>query len=176
MKSRIINEIIRVEGGYVNDPSDSGGETKYGITAAVARQYGYPGHMAHMPVELAFKIYAEKYWDAVRADDIAALSEPIAEEIVDTCVNMGPQRAGTFLQRALNALNNQGQIYADLQIDGDIGLKTIAALRNYLSRRNAETLAKALNCLQGAFYIELTERREKDERFLYGWLKNRVNL
>lgn len=37
MKDKIINEIIRVEGGYVNDPRDSGGETNFGITVAVAR-------------------------------------------------------------------------------------------------------------------------------------------
>jgi len=37
-------------------------------------------------------------------------------------------------------------------------------------------LCRALNCLQGAYYIELAERREKDERFVYGWLKNRVVL
>ena len=41
MKTKIINEIIGVEGGYVNDPSDSGGETNFGITVAVARQFGY---------------------------------------------------------------------------------------------------------------------------------------
>jgi len=33
----------------------------------------------------------------------------------------------------------------------------------------------ALNCLQGAFYVELAEKREKDERFVYGWLLNRVH-
>ena len=46
MKERIINEIIRVEGGYVNNPSDSGGGTNFGITVAVARQFGYSGAYA----------------------------------------------------------------------------------------------------------------------------------
>ena len=32
-----INELIEREGGYVNDPKDSGGETKFGITVATAR-------------------------------------------------------------------------------------------------------------------------------------------
>lgn len=40
IKAEIINEIINSEGGYVNDPSDSGGETKYGITFATARSCG----------------------------------------------------------------------------------------------------------------------------------------
>ena len=176
LKEKVINEIIRIEGGYVNDPSDSGGETNYGITVAVARANGYDGPMRDLPREVAFQIYADRYWDAVRADDIAELSEAVAEEVVDTCVNMGSGRAGTFLQRALNVLNNRGQLYADLVVDGAIGNKTIAALRAYLERREEEALLKALNCLQGAFYIELSERREKDERFVYGWLCNRVNL
>ena len=41
LKEKIISEIIRIEGGYVNDPSDSGGETRYGITKAVALENNY---------------------------------------------------------------------------------------------------------------------------------------
>lgn len=43
LKREIIDEIIRVEGGYVNDPADSGGETNFGVTVAVARAHGYTG-------------------------------------------------------------------------------------------------------------------------------------
>ena len=174
MKERIINEIIRVEGGYVNDPSDSGGETNFGITVQVARANGYTGDMRDMPREVAFDICAAKYWDAVRADELVELSEIVADEVVDTAVNMGAGRAIKFLQRALNVLNTQGKLYPDLTVDGAIGPATINALRGYLSSRNELVLSRALNCLQGAFYIELAERREKDERFVYGWLRNRV--
>ena len=176
MKERIINEIIRVEGGYVNDPSDSGGETNFGFTVAVARQFGYVGAMRNMPRSTAFDIYSAKYWDAVKGDDLAKLSELVAEEVVDTSVNMGPGRAGKFLQRSLNVLNNRGSLYLDLTVDGAIGNATISALRAYLNGRGEETLVTALNCLQGAYYITLAERREKDERFVYGWFKNRVKL
>ena len=62
MKEKIINEIIRVEGGYVNDPRDSGGETNFGITVAVARANGYNGRMDCMPRDVAFDIYSAKYW------------------------------------------------------------------------------------------------------------------
>jgi len=176
MKNRIINELIRVEGGYVNDPSDSGGETNFGITVAVARQFGYVGAMRDMPRSIAFDIYSAKYWDAVKGDDLAKLSELVVEEVVDTSVNMGPGRAGKFLQRSLNVLNKQGSLYRDLTVDGAIGSATVLALRAYLASRDEETLVKALNCLQGAYYITLVERREKDERFVYGWFKNRVTL
>ena len=176
MKAKIINEIIRVEGGYVNDPLDSGGETNFGITVATARANGYNGVMSSMPRSVAFDIYSTKYWDAVKADDIATLSEATAAEVVDTSVNMGPKRAGIFLQRSLNVLNDQSRAYADLVVDGAIGPATIRALTMYLARRDEETIVKMLNCLQGAYYVELAERREKDERFVYGWFKNRVSL
>lgn len=176
MKERIINAIIDVEGGYVNDPNDSGGETNFGITVAVARANGYNGAMRNLPRSVAFDIYLAKYWDAVKGDDLVKLSEHVAEEVVDTSVNMGPKRAGKFLQRALNSLNNQAKLYPDLAVDGAIGPATVSALRGYLAERNELVLSRALNCLQGAYYIDLAERREKDERFVYGWFKNRVTL
>ena len=49
LKHKIINQIIEREGGYVDDISDSGGETKYGITEEVARRYGYDGKMIDLP-------------------------------------------------------------------------------------------------------------------------------
>ena len=49
LKDQIIDEIIRKEGGYVNDPADSGGETNWGITVNRARQSGYNGDMRTMP-------------------------------------------------------------------------------------------------------------------------------
>ena len=84
---------------------------------------------------------------------------------------MGTGRAGKFLQRCLNVLNKRGSLYKDLTVDGGIGPATISALRAYLNSRDEQTLVKALNCMQGAKYVELAERREKDERFVYGWLK-----
>jgi lysozyme family protein len=172
-KQSVIDEIIRVEGGYVNDPSDSGGATNFGITEKVARAWGFKGAMRNLPREMAFDIYAARYWDKVLADD---MPDRVAEEVVDTAVNMGAGRAGKFLQRALNVLNNGGKSHPDIAVDGAIGSRTIRALNAYLAKRDEQTLVKALNCLQGAYYIELAERREKDQRFVYGWLKNRVVL
>lgn len=176
MKSRIIDSILAAEGGYVNDPCDSGGETNFGITAAVARQSGYAGRMRDLTRANAFGIYSALYWDKVKADDLLTLCPAVCEEVVDTGVNMGTGRAGKFLQRCLNVLNKRGSLYKDLTVDGGIGPATISALRAYLNSRDEQTLVKALNCMQGAKYVELAERREKDERFVYGWLKNRVAL
>jgi lysozyme family protein len=176
LKNKIIDEIIRVEGGFVDDPSDSGGKTNYGITEIVARSFGYIGRMHDLPHDVAYSIYVTRYWDTVRGDELMSLSERIVEEVVDTGVNMGVNRAGKFLQRSLNVLNNREKYYRDVVVDGLIGQGTLTALEVYLSKRDESTLVKMLNCLQGAFYVELAERREKDERFISGWFKNRVAI
>lgn len=175
--SGIIAEIIRVEGGYSNDPNDAGGETKYGITVATARSYGYMGKMVDLPTDVARAIYQGRYVTAPGFDKVAAVSMAVAAEMVDTGVNMGVSIPGPLLQRWLNAFNKQQALYADLVVDGQLGPKTIQALSAFLKVRGKEgeaVLVRALNCSQGARYLELTEKREKNEDFAYGWLLNRV--
>lgn len=174
VKERFIDDVLSREGGYVDDPLDSGGETNYGITERVARENGYTGRMIDMPLSFARSVYSQQYWDAVAGDDLAQLDAELALEVADTAVNMGQVVAAKFLQRALNVLNVRQQLYNDLVIDGVIGLATIKAVTAYARTRRMSVLVSALNCLQGSFYISLAERREKDERFLYGWLLKRV--
>lgn len=172
-------KVVGIEGRYSNDPKDSGGETMYGITAAVARANWYAGAMRDMPLQTAQDIYRRQYWDLLRLNDVDALSPSIAYEMFDTAINQGVGVAGRFLQRALNALNREGSDYQDMVVDGIVGPGTMHALRAYLVRRGPEgevVLVRALNALQGAGYIELVERRPKDERFLFGWFFNRVEI
>jgi lysozyme family protein len=171
-KQDIIDRILHVEGGYVNDPSDSGGETNYGIAVATARAAGYTGEMRDLTRCQARDIYSRRYWDVVRGDVLLPLSEILAENVFDIAVNMGVHRAGVLLQRALNALSSH-----TLVVDGAIGPRTLRAAREYLSRRKDDVvLCRAIECLQGAYYIELTERRPKDKRFIYGWIKQRIHI
>lgn len=174
-----VEEVLEVEGGYVDDPSDSGGETNYGITKKVALRFGYTGAMKSMPRNFAIRIYKELYWDELELDTISKSAPSIATKLFDIGVNMGTGRAAEFLQRALNVLNRQGKDYSDIAVDRDIGSVTLRALGRYLSRRNGEgetVLLRALICLQGAFYLNLAERRQKDERFVYGWILNRISI
>lgn len=171
------DRVVLLEGGYSNDPSDSGGATRYGITERVARANGYEGEMWSLPLDCAKRIYRRQYWDMMRLDDVSLLSPGIATELFDTGINAGTATAIRFLQRLLNALNQGGALWRDMTVDGQIGPITLGALRAYLARRGGEgerVLFFALNGLQATFYVELAERRATDERFLYGWLRTRV--
>ncbi|OGT55469.1 MAG: hypothetical protein A3E01_09175 [Gammaproteobacteria bacterium RIFCSPHIGHO2_12_FULL_63_22] len=173
----VIEEVLSREGGYVNDARDAGGETNFGITAATARAAGYSGPMRALPRELAKTIYRRRYVVAPGFDKIADISPAIAAELVDTGVNMGPAVAGKFLQRVLNALNNQGRDYADMAVDGIAGAATRAALTAYLAKRGADgekVMLAALNGLQAERYISLGEARQANEAFMFGWLRTRV--
>jgi lysozyme family protein len=126
----------------------------------------------------AESIAKRKYWDVMGLDGVANISEKIAEEMFDTGFNTGPKRAVKFLQRSLNALNRLQKDYPDMTVDGRFGDVTLNALFLYHSKRKGtgtRILLRCLNGLQLAFYIKLVERREKDERFLNGWVLNRVD-
>lgn len=178
----IIEGVVAREGSeFTNDPKDSGGATKFGITRdTLAKWRGSvvtSDDVRRLTVAEAKRIYLARYVIQPGFDTVSAVSIPIAEELIDTGVNVGPARAGEMLQRCLNALNREGRDYPDVKVDGNCGAGTIAAMRAFLKLRGHDgeiVLLRALNCLQGAFYISLTERRPKDESFLYGWLLNRV--
>lgn len=81
------------------------------------------------------------------------------------------------MQRSLNALNMKGASYPDMTVDGDVGRTTLRCFNTYMDVRGprGETvLYRMLNALQGSFYVELVERREKDEKFIFGWFLSRV--
>lgn len=165
----ILADVLKAEGGYVNDPRDAGGETNFGITIAVARANGYAGPMRDLPRATALAIYRRRYVAEPGFDRVLPIYPAIAAELVDTGVNMGPAIAGRFLQRSLNALTE-----AALVVDGEIGPKSIDALAQFKRTRGEEggrRLLALLNALQGTRYIELAEARRPNRAFMFGWLK-----
>lgn len=174
---KALHHTLGVEGDFSNHPADPGGATRFGITERTARKWGYTGDMRLLPVELAKSIYREGYWDIIKLDDVAALSEGVAMEMFDTAVNCGPAVPVKFLQRLLNIFNREQRDYSDIAVDGLVGRHTIQALAAFLRRRGklgAEVLVEALNSLQGAFYTDLAERRPANESFAFGWFSQRV--
>lgn len=173
----MIDEVIDREGGYVNHPADRGGATKWGVTEAVARQFGYTGTMTKLPRDVAVAIYTQQYWTQPKFADVAKHAPKLAVELFDTGINMGTATASGYLQRALNALNRNGGDYADITVDRQIGSASMQAIKLFLARRGANAervLIRAIDALQGAHYIRLAETRPSQEAFLYGWLANRL--
>lgn len=107
--------LLKHEGDYSDHPADPGGKTRYGITEAVAREVGYRGDMRELPLDLAKRIYKERYWGAVRAEE---LPEVIRYAVFDAAVNSGPRQAIRWLQRAVGAKD-----------DGIVGPITLGAVR-----------------------------------------------
>lgn len=175
--SKIIAEIIKKEKGYVDHASDRGGPTNYGITEVVARANGYNGDMKDLPMSLAETIYSKRYIEEPGFAKIIPVSKAIADELIDTGVNMGPATAAIFFQRLLNAFNLRGSKYADLFVDGKIGPASISALNSFLKFRGKEGEAvfiKALNNIQGGKYLDIAEKNESQEDFIYGWFLHRT--
>lgn len=180
--NKVIDEVLAKEGAaYTNRASDAGGPTKYGITQRTLSGFlgrpATPGDVQDLTEARAREIYWQLYVRDPGFVWLLELDAGIGAEVIDTGVNCGTQRAAEFLQRCLNVFNRQGRDYADIKVDGAVGPATVAALRAFLAKRGSDgavQMLKALNCLQGAFYIGLAERRAFDEDNLYGWLRTRV--
>lgn len=171
---RLIDERIQREGAYVDHPSDSGGPTMWGITERVARAHGYEGPMTRLPRSLAASILKTDYYYRPKFHLVHSLAPRVAEEMFHTEVNASRRIATRWLQRLLNAHNRRGRDYADVAVDGLIGPQTLGALGKFLMRRaphGPSLLVAGLNGLQLAYYLELVERREKDEDFFTGWVR-----
>lgn len=176
----LLDELITREGGFSNHPADKGGPTMYGITQHVARAYGYNGNMRQLPRAVAKDIYKKQYWTDPGFDFVASVLPAVGEELFDTGVNMGPNRAYRFLQRALNKLNNDTLEYPELIVDGVDGKMTRYALNHFITKRGAKNATKVLlrllDAQQAVRYMEIAEANPSQEAFMYGWVLNRVGV
>lgn len=174
------------EGGYVDDPNDAGGETYRGISRVYHSDWAgwtvidaakgaanFPKSLDSNQAlnEAVASFYKQQYWNRFMGDAIA--DQGIAQEMFDTSVNMGVQRAVEFLQQGLNLLNREQKNYADLVVDGKFGRNTLTALQAYLKNDKPGYLLKLMNILQGMHYIEYARSKPSQEKYLRGWL-NRV--
>lgn len=156
------NSVLHEEGGYVNDPADSGGATNRGITQATYDVYRASKKQLRRRVQ--YLTYAETediykgIWKDCKADE---LPQGLNIMHFDFAVNAGNHRAAVTLQRCLGTTD-----------DGIIGPKTLAAAWE----KNSEQLIKAYAESRRGFYRSLAERRPKDKKFLNGWLKRTNRL
>ena len=114
-KAYILPILVLEGGGELTDnPADPGGLCIYGITEATAIEAGYSGPMKDMTQAIAIAIYRKVFWAAPGFDKINATFTELAEYMLQTGINLGPDVPSAFLQRGLNVLNNQGSLYPDI--------------------------------------------------------------
>ena len=156
MFEKIVKEVIEHEGGYVNDPDDRGGETKYGIS-----KKWYPEvDIKHLTMDDAVNIYYNDYWIPSKAE---SLPKEIRSTYFDMCVNMGQGQAVKILQEAINSKKT-----AKIEEDGVIGSITI---------KNAVRVSKKrLQAYRVLFYARLVGIRPSQEKFYYGWYKMAIEV
>lgn len=136
--------VLAEEGGYVNDPKDPGGETKYGISK---RQYPHL-NIKNLTVDDATEIYYRDYWAK-----LPKMPEPLDILMFDAAVNCGHSNAVKFLQRVVRVAD-----------DGHWGPKSQAAFDRYpIARRLEDYQAE-----RGYYYAQL---HGTNERFGRGWMR-----
>ncbi len=166
------------EGGYVNDPTDRGGETYHGISRKahpdwlgwkILDEEGIDADSKRKELEsLVRNLYRSLYWDRVYGDEIT--DQAVADQLFDFAVNSGPKKAVRYLQRALNSLNRDGQSWSDIALDGKLGPLTMMVLKSCLESE-ADVLLVMLENLRGARFVEIGERDPTQKRFMRGWQK-----
>jgi lysozyme family protein len=148
-----VQGVLADEGGDSSNPADTGGLTRFGISARA-----HPGvDIATLTRDAAVKIYWEEWW--VRFG-FAQLPAAVAAKTFDLAVNMGAGNAIECLQRALRA---SGMPVTE---DGAIGSATALAA----ARANPAELMAAMRSEFAAHYRLIAAKQNRDQAFLKGWL------
>lgn len=163
-----IDTVLLHEGGYVNDPNDSGGATNYGVSdRADGKVDGLidldrDGVGDTAPKNLtrtqAIEYYRRFYWRSIY-DGIAF--QKLATKVFDFAVNMGHAAAHKLLQRALCKCGKT------VTIDGNFGPATLAAVNQV----NGPDLTAALCTEAEARYRAIVAAKPSQAKFLNGWIR-----
>ena len=118
----VINNAVQEEGGYVNDPNDPGGVTKFGVTlrdnAPLLEKLGIKTaeDMKSLTREQAMRVYRENYWGKSQAN---LLPKEAQDAYFSSYINV-PKHAVKALQKIVGASE-----------DGDMGPKTIDKIKEF---------------------------------------------
>lgn len=187
---KALTKTLGAEGVYSNDPEDPGGETICGIARKMHPEWeGWPvvDHLTAQagawPPEaivteptvrdLVRKFYKENFWDQIDGDQIP--DQLVAECVFDAAVNLSPATAGQLLQRAVNMLNVNQKRYPDIEVDGNVGPGTMAAIAQLATFEPLTTLAWMFCKFRDRLYLDKAEAHPEKEKYIKGWLKRDDN-
>lgn len=128
----VFDRVLGHEEGYINNPDDPGGETKWGIS-----KRSYPNvDIKNLTRLQAREIYFNDFWTRIHADK---LPDGVAYQLFDFAVNSGIETAVRYLQRALNIADDGywgpvSQAAADKTSESDIIMKLIAERLDFRTR------------------------------------------
>jgi len=186
--NKALKPLLGIEGKYVDDSVDVGGETYCGISRRyhpdwsgwiiIDARKSDPLFPACLEQEdaLHFSIksfYKYRYWDFFWGD--AMPSDRLAQKMLNVAVNPGPALAVMYLQRALNVLNRNTVLYMDILVDGVYGPRTHKALKQYLQKDAVTYLLKTILIQQGMHYLDYMKRSPEQEKYARGWF-NRLEI
>ena len=151
---KAFNYVLKNEGGYVNNSSDPGGETKYGIS-----QRSYPNlNIRQLSLKDAEKIYFCDYWLKGKFEQIP--DENVATQLFDLSVNLGIRAMTIVLQRALRSVG------INVVEDGLLGFQTLSGV----SFSEASILLAAIKSEAAGYYRLIAAKNPQQQKFLQGWL------
>ena len=161
---QMARDIVTREGGYVNDPDDPGGPTKYGVTIHTMRRLGIDldgdgdvdaNDVRLLTVERATQIFLDHYY---RKPNIDKLPDPLRESVFDMQVNAG-SNAVKILQKLLNGLGS------GIAEDGAIGPKTLAAVDLVKRMLGPNGLSDAYGWERVEYYYAIARRRPASRKY-----------
>ncbi|WP_300065904.1 holin-associated N-acetylmuramidase [uncultured Ruegeria sp.] len=173
---QIANEIVAREGGFVDDPDDPGGATKFGVTIHTMRKLGLDltgdgivtkADVRSLTSRQAVDIFVQHYFEK---PNISHLPEVLHASMFDMYVNAGAQ-AVRILQNLLRDMR------FDISVDGMIGPQTVKAC-NRAGQPDPVALRDAYGVARRNYYFRLADRRVASRKYARtraggkgGWIK-----
>lgn len=160
---KIIWEIIKREGGFVNHKNDMGGATKYGITQETLSKWRCKQvtveDVKNLTKSEAYDIYNRWYYLNPNIDSLPASIQPI---MTDMAVNHGPKKSIKMLQEVINQYGNS------IGLDGICGAQTVR-LAKELDKQVGKDFINSIVARRLAFYESIVRHDESQAVFLNGW-------
>lgn len=161
----MIVNVLKHEGGFVNDPDDAGGATNFGITQATLSSHlgrkASINEVKNLSIETAGNIYKTNYYLKPRLNELPELIQPV---VFDIAVNSGVRKAIKILQESLLL-----QGYKPGLINGFIGGATIKAAHDAAEEMGGR-LVNAIVDKRISFYKSIADKNKTQVKFLNGWL------